>query len=207
MQTTIPFSGFYESIHNSNLDDAVEQMFSNDSGDSNHKLSDSVHFDCNWSQVFKEYAKAYCENFADRFNLSSLKFEDLDSPKYYNFATDRIFAEIDVSEVVRIVSEIDLEDFLAYAREKFTSRDGFASFYSNDAKTWGPVKDWDHNQVVTLIEFYVSTIDDDFDSYKENDLMEDDRGNGSYESWISDATLNIKRLYRIADYLRIRAER
>jgi hypothetical protein len=207
MKTTIPFAGFYYSIHNSNLDDAVEQMFSDDHGNVNEKLSERVQMECNWSKVFKEYAEAYCENFALHFKLSSLKFEDLDSPKYYNFSTDRVFAEIDLSEVVRIVSEIELEDFLAHAKEKFTSRDGFSSFYSNDVADWGPVKDWDHNQVGTLIEFYVSTIEEDFDSYKENDLMEDDRGNGAYESWISEATPNIERLYKISEYLRDRAKR
>ena len=33
MLTTVPFSGFYESLHDSQIDDCLERMFADDRGD------------------------------------------------------------------------------------------------------------------------------------------------------------------------------
>lgn len=38
METTIPFQGFYSSIHDSQLDYALESMFSDDQGHINRDL-------------------------------------------------------------------------------------------------------------------------------------------------------------------------
>jgi hypothetical protein len=204
MLTTIPFCGFYDSLHDSMLDDAVEQMMSDESGSPYNGLVYKVQMDCRWKPVHEAYARAYCENFGIHFELKSLTFDELKSPKYYNFETDRIFATISTEEVARIASETNWDDFAELAKERFTSRSGFSSFYNPDYLTWGPVETWDHNQVGTLIELLVG---EDFDHYKEYDLMEDDRGNGEIEGWISENTPNIGRLYNIADYLRTREAR
>lgn len=50
MITTIPFSGFYCTLHESALDDAVEQMFSTDGCVVNHGLVDRAQFECEWRE-------------------------------------------------------------------------------------------------------------------------------------------------------------
>ena len=204
MLTTIPFCGFYDSLHDSMLDDAVESMMSDENGSPYEGLVYRVQMDCNWKPVHQKYAEEYCVNFGNEFKIDSLKFDELSSPREYNFTTDRIFATISVEDVARIASETDWDEFAELAKEKFTSRDGFSSFYNPDYKTWGPVETWDHNQVGTLIELFVG---EDFDHYREYDLMESDRGNGDIENWIYDNTPNIERLYKIGEYLRTREAR
>jgi hypothetical protein len=159
---------------------------------------------CKWGKVYKNYAESYCGGFADKFEFTSLKFESLESPKYYNFSTDRIFAEIDLEELRDIrFNKVDFATFEKHAKEMFTSRDGFASFYDPDISTWGDFDDWDHNQYTCLIEAYIG----EFDQYVQNSLMEDALVNGKFESWVSDATPDINRFYTIHNYLESREKR
>ena len=95
----------------------------------------------------------------------------------------------------------------ATARDMFTSRDGFSSFYSPDVSEWGDVSEWDHNQIGCLIAAYVAQQNPDFDQYAEFDLMESARCNSGFDSWIGTNTPTIDRLYKVYDYLEQRAER
>ncbi len=124
----------------------------------------------------KEYAKSYVENFAEDNNIK-LEFESLSSPREYNFTTDRIFAYIPIEEVKRLVLIVDRVKLAAMAKEKFTSRDGFSSFYSNDLEEWkiDEIEDLDHNQIETIIECVTA---EHFEEENENypyvlSLMED----------------------------------
>lgn len=201
---TIPFAGFYYSVHDSELDCALEQMFSNyETGDAIDGLVSHASDACDWSQVFKEYAQEYTENFGKEFGIHTLKFESLESPKYYNFSTDRIFAHVDYEELQRIYNEVDKDELAIAIKDKFTSRSGFISFYANSIEEWGPFEDWDFNQYGTLIEVFVGELD----GYKEIDLMENARGNGGLDNMISSAIKDVGRLYKICDYLNKREKR
>lgn len=210
MITTIPFSGFYDSVHDDALDYAADQMFQHrETGEPRHDLTARLHFECRWREVCEAYAKAYCEAFAAEFGID-LQFESLNSPREYNFTTDRIFATIDLDEVNRLLAEISMPTLRLKAKERFTSCSGFMSNYSPDVEDWGDVETWDHNQVGTLIEAWAeeqATTSNGFDSGAEFSLMERYRDNNCFESWIAEATPGIDRLYRIADYLNTREER
>ena len=212
METSIPFQGFYNSIHDSECDHALEQMFSDrrTGCHPNNGLEAQVHRTIDWRQVQTDYAQEYAENFADEFKLPTLKFTEMQSPREYNFTTDRIFCDISLEDVQRLWNETNTPALRTLARDKFTSRSGFSSFYDPDIDTWGPLEGWDLNQVGTLIEAYAdqeTNSSDGFDSWAEYHLMESSFGNGFLEDAISGATPNIARLYAVHDYLETRADR
>lgn len=156
METTIPFSGFYHSWHDQELDNALNYITSDCHGEVLSKKLFELAFDSiNWKEVHLAYAKKYTELVADRFQLK-IKFKMLCSPKYYNFETDRIIATIELPEVERIKSVITYSGLQAICKEDFTSRDGFISHYKNDYTLWPiDLEEWDHNQVGTLLQAYI----------------------------------------------------
>ena len=94
METTIPFSGFYHSFHSDALDRALEMMVTDDQGSVySQELFDLAFDSIDWAVAHETYAKAYCNHFASHYGIK-LKFVCLSSPKFYNFTTDRIFAEL-----------------------------------------------------------------------------------------------------------------
>ena len=196
MLTTVPFSGFYNSLHDAQLDQALEQMFSDRATGCqvNSRLFNEAFSAVDWGFVHVSYAWAYVDAFAEEFKVS-LSFESLRSPKEYNFTTDRIFAEISEDEVRRIFSEADKSLLTAITKEQFTSRSGFISFYSPDWRTWGDVLEWDHNQVGALLQ---ALVGDEFDQWAEFSLMSSAYENGRMESWLSEGE-KVQRLLRIHD--------
>lgn len=209
MLAVIPFSGFYNSLHDSTLDNTFNQMFSDSNGDPNEKLVERGFDLVNWSMAHQNYAKAYAENFGQEFKIHSLRFESLSSPREYNFTTDRIFVEISTEEVQRIFDEVSSEALTATATEMFTSHSGFSSHYSPDWRSWGDPAEWDHNQVFCLLQ---ARVGDEFDTWAEHALMEDDDCNGRLDSILEDAMCvdhkaESNRLWNIAAYLRQRQDR
>jgi hypothetical protein len=204
---TIPFSGFYYSLHDSELDLALEQEFSDSNGNENPGLTSRA-FDCvNWRAVHVEYSKAYAEAFAEEFEIQGLQFESLQSPREYNFTTDRIFVNIPAEEIERIYTETPRATLESVAAEWFTSRSGFSSFYSPNVDDWGDLSTWDHNQLGALIAAYVlhRRGGEPFDEYS---LCEDFRCNGYLSNWLfSDCQPELHRIARVGDYLRQREER
>jgi hypothetical protein len=155
-----------------------------------------------WSAVHKDYAKEYVKAMAFEFGLK-IEMESLESPKEYNFSTDRIFVTIDENEVKRIYSEVNKETLRSLIEGTLKERSGFIPFYSNDVESWPEeVTEWDHNQVGLLISAYLS--DKDFD---EQSLVEDFNSNGVLDELIYGHMADGKRLCDIAYYLRQRAER
>lgn len=206
MLTTIPFSGFYQSFHDADLDDALQQMFTNwETGVCNDKLFARAYGMVQWRLVYANYAAEYAKGLADEFKIA-ITFVNLDSPREYNFETDRIFCEIGLDEVKRLRAETSEKPFRDLARARFTSRSGFISFYSPDVDEWGAIETWDLNQVGTLLEAYIEEQHGDrFDQQAELDIMESARANGRLDEWIIQATPDIGRLFTIHDYLQERA--
>jgi hypothetical protein len=203
METTIPFAGFYESLHDAEIDNALENLFSDDNGEVNQGLLGETWQALNMPEFCHNYAKEYVEKFSSEFNVK-LQFKFVKSPREYNFTTDRIFCEIEPEEIKRLFNEADKTRLAEIAESKFKSRSGFISFYDYDFTTWGDVENWDHNQVSILID---ALLPEDFDQYKEIDLMEHARGNGKFENWLLEDNEKMQRLVKIHDYLRQRKER
>jgi hypothetical protein len=208
---TLPFSGFYQSLHDGEIDREIASMFSDrDTGcDRNQGLESALFDKCDFRQVHQAYTQAYAEKFAQEFKVKGLKFESMSSPKEYNFETDRVFALVSKKELTRIYRNLDKSVFADVLKDKFTSCDGFSSFYSNDVKDWGPIASWDHNQygAILLALAIEESTNGEFDQWAEYNLCESFSGNGDLTRWIEAATPNVERLYKIHDYLETRSGR
>lgn len=211
MITTIPFAGFYNTLHDGQFDDTLEMMFSDhDSGcDRNEKLEWRMLDACDWMKAQAEYAEAYCGELAKKFKID-MKFESMTSPREYNFTTDRVFATISEEEVKRLRAATDEKALRDLARQKFTSRDGFSSHYRPDIDEWPALDEWDHNQLGTLVEAYINQEHgEEFDDWEEYALCGDFSGNGWIDNWITNHTPAVvrDRLFKVSDYLEVRRQR
>lgn len=205
--TAIPFSGFYNSLHEHELDIALSRVFEDDSGDRNDALFYKAQDAINWGDVYRAYAAMYAERFCEKLGIVGAAFESMQSPREYNFATDRIFCNIPMSELARIREETPANVLTEVAREMFESRSGFISFYDHDVSTWGPLESWDHNQCFALVSAYTLHASDG-EELDETALMEDDICNGRIENILfTGCPDKLNRLDRVACYLRERAER
>lgn len=209
LETTIPFSGFYNSVHEDALDRAIDQAFSDDSGTPYQSLVNKAHDCAEWGLIFHTYAVEYAKNFGVRFGLKSLKFCELNSPREYNFTTDRIFCKISLAEVKRIFRAVDKDNLRREITKRFTSRDGFISFYLNDLAAWpSDLTKWDPNHVGTLLRAYTEQeTGEELRGYHEMDEVCGDFWDDTCGTIISDNLKDADRLYKISHYLRSREER
>lgn len=151
MKTTIPFQGFYYSVHDGIFDHAIE-LLSENSKDDYSTFTD-------WDEVRLGYAKKYLTAFSE-FTGIEVTFDILESPKYYNYKTDRIHADISEEEVERIYNETGTETLKKVIKENFTSCSGFISHYPNTLDRWPTdLKEWDCNHVGTLLLAYLTDKD------------------------------------------------
>jgi len=135
IKTTINFGGFYNSIHDDNIERACESFYSDDNGN------------CNWDIIldkvdFKKlrgvYIDLYCDLFSDwlkeNYNLA-IKFENISllSPREYNFETDKILCDIDIMENESVIKIMKAKPaFLDWVKDRTQSKSGYISFYSYD---------------------------------------------------------------------------
>lgn len=186
----VPFSGWYNSIHESDLDQTLEQICSDrGSGCTTNKvLLERANEIVVWQKVFMAYNKAYIENMAHEFRLD-LKFESMHSPREYNFTTDRLFAYISIKSLAVVRRQTSRENLSAKAVEMFTSRSGFMSFYSPTVADWGHIRTWDYNQLYCLLwawldQEHAAHENNCFDHWAEHALMESESCNGNFDEWI-----------------------
>jgi hypothetical protein len=174
----LPFEGFYNSSHDAILDDALESLTQDDHGnqpDDAPQLSDGI----NWQKVHEAYVIEYVKAFKQALELplESLTFEELTSPKYYNYETDKIFCTISEADLKTLSNSVNQGALAEKIKEQCTNQSGFISFYSNDVLEWlkKPLNEWDHNEVAILLEAWIKQEQIDLDPYS---LMDTARGNG-----------------------------
>lgn len=208
----IPFQGFYESAFSAMIDDAMEQYWQyNDSGD--HAEPDEVYFNTNYRRIQNKMVKSYVESFNTQYeDLTGVtlgaEFESMESPREYNFSTDRIFVWLPDLTIAALFTASEANNHVELAKhikDNCTSYSGFHSWYSNDFGDWlaKPVNTWDHNEYKILLEAVLNIgnsqrdIDHAFDPW---DLFEFERGNGIFDQWIYEAMP--KKLTEFADIQR-----
>ena len=113
----IDFGGFYHSIHSELIDDRIE------------------YFEIDEDKVnYKETYNSYCIEFIDSINDMlelDLKFIQIDSPKFYNYSTDKIEAEINENDFNKLKDTyLNSNEFIDYVNENSKSYDGFISYYN-----------------------------------------------------------------------------
>jgi hypothetical protein len=180
MEINIPFSGFYDSQWSSILHNAIDQTAEYDAGErqAENGIPEALHVDYNDHAdaiadatdyregeilIAKDYVEALNDMIESELGLNlGLKFKDMESPKEYNFTTDRLFSDISqraVKDLFRFSKKLDNHTSLETAiKENFTSYDGFSSSYSNDMEKWfeTPVTEWDHNELKMLLIVAIS---------------------------------------------------
>tara|TARA_R110001606_G_scaffold206423_1_gene354138 strand:- start:356 stop:868 length:513 start_codon:yes stop_codon:yes gene_type:complete len=121
-QTTefsLAFGGFYHSEHSDNID-SKEEMYGYD-----------------WEEVdYKKTHLNYCNSYLNKLSEEleiNLKFIQLESPREYNFTTDKIFCSISNKDFNTLLDVYDTKELFDYIEENSKSRDGFTSFYSGYA--------------------------------------------------------------------------
>lgn len=156
----LPFAGFYESWHNQAIDDALQSQFRDDSGEVPGAVADIIWMaDIDWTAIKTEYCKRFTEAFGSELELG-LIFDEMTSPREYNFSTDRLFATIPAAQLHKIRREVEKhEAWPERIQDRFTSYDGFYSFYSNDYTddVWTR-PELDECQYEVLIGFWVEEV-------------------------------------------------
>jgi len=186
LSVNIPFEGFYNSIWDSEIDSVLEMdaegYAENDREENPKELHISADefagflWECvDYSKLHNLMAHAICDawNQVASENVDfelGLRFEEITSPRYYNFETDRLFATIPRATVARLFRMARADKFAKLSdiiRQRFTSCDGFISHYSNCLGDWlaKPVSQWDHNELGTLLIACVGDANEDLQVY------------------------------------------
>ena len=165
--STIPFQGFYNSLYSYAIEGEIESSL--DWYTEDYELTEAQrdtlangYLEKNVSEFYynvsKDYAEAFIYEIERDTGLSlNARFESMESPKEYNFQTDRLFIELPEASAVAFVNYIlanhkeELEKLIA---QSFTSCDGFISHYDNTLEAWGDPSEWDLNQLGTCFEIF-----------------------------------------------------
>jgi len=164
---TIPFQGFYNSLYSYAIENEINQSLEWYTED--HELTEAQretladgYLEKNTSEFYYNVSKDYAEAFIyeierDTGLALNARFESMESPREYNFQTDRLFIELPETSAVAFINYIlanhkeELEKLIA---QRFTSCDGFWSNYDNTLEDWGDPSEWDLNQVGTCFEIF-----------------------------------------------------
>jgi len=145
MKTFIPFEGFYDSYIGSMIDEIEDMELSRYS-----------------------VAKIYANRFSRILSVGDsggagigfdacLTFVKLQSPREYNYLTDRILCEIPVQTIASIYNRVTFATLDKVIKDRHTTRDGFVSFYSDSIGDWinQGALNFDENQLETLLIAYM----------------------------------------------------
>lgn len=172
----LPFPGFYESSITGGIDHAesceAQSLVGRDEQEADEGLEldentylelliDNADYKAMHNAIAAEYVDAFGNYVCEMFDVMlSLSFEEVKSPREYNFRTDSLFARIPEETVVNMFEGIDREHLAAVIKERHQHRSGFVSFYSDDAEDWfeKDVKEWDHNELETLLTAFLTGL-------------------------------------------------
>ena len=153
----IPFYGFYNSPYEDAIESEIDQMFDIDQ-QGLIEAPEAFHMIAEYEAIHTELAKDYVQWFANEYDIKGLKFEALESPKYYNYETDQIYATIPPETVQDIFDKTDKAILQEVIAKRHTSRSGFMAF----SKNWdSPPLEWDCTQLHTLLIAYIITSSSD----------------------------------------------
>lgn len=130
MEIFIDFGGFYESIHSQSIDWRIEtdqEYYLENIEEATNDIFDSV----DWKATHFNYGQAYVDMINNELDLD-LRFNGINSPKYYNFTTDKIKAYLSRENQVNLYNEYSYKnEFIEWAKPHFTARDGYIPYYES----------------------------------------------------------------------------
>lgn len=180
----IPFDGFYNSVSDMRATEAVENHFMDDMGEVPEEYQEAIYMaDIDWQAIHRDYAKLYAEYFTEMVKEEigldlTPEFSDLESPREYNFSTDKIFINI-TEKQARELREKAKNSHLyeQYIKDVLAPRSGFIPFFSNDVNH----DDWKGELEAVQYKILLDLLlQDHFGEYSDWDiyLMDDAIGNG-----------------------------
>ncbi len=140
-KTFLPiFPGFYGTIFEPQEDNEIEYI-NEQRAELGMEPADFNDMQFNYKEYMREVSKKACYFIEDKLNeldfKATVNFEELISPREYNFTNDSINCEIEIDKaaVIKYVEDHKTE-LAAYFIDKFTSYDGFISFYPPYVDFW-----------------------------------------------------------------------
>ena len=201
----IPFSGFYESVHDVVIDEVLTDGFGGGSDELPDGFWDEAQID--WESLRKYYAKAYVEQALYTLELadSSVKAGPeilasildnlvIDSPREYNFRTDELWVDLEfhsyedlpegfsswVASIIEFIKENHQDEFMEWRRKKLTPRPGWIPMMSE----YDYVGGWEMfeltspafgHQFSKALDIIMMNVDEDY----EYNMMSDLRSTGA----------------------------
>ena len=179
VQTFLPvFNGFCNTLFEDLIDNAVDGAieYHNEQNNTDLVYDD---FNFNYNLIMSEISKDAVSKIEEKLNEiginCTIKYEELISPREYNFSNDSINIEINFkkfSQVIEILEQ-NYDSFTQYIKDNYTSRDGFISNHSSYASDW--IKDLRENpenethKVGAVLDFILQEIEE----YKDENLYFD----------------------------------
>lgn len=169
IETWLPvFSGFY----NSGLEDDnnLEYTLFNGPHGINRKLLDFVldniydyiDYPAYHQAMAKEITDSVCYELMDQGLITKWKFQDMVSPRHYNFSNDVIDIEVDV-DINNLIGLCKKHpDFKQYIKDRYTSYDGFSSHYTNNPELWLDDMDDTEHKIGSMLQFLIEYDANDF---------------------------------------------
>ena len=150
----LPFSGFYNSIHNHAIDEAVNShtcwLLKQTSGDEFLDFDGDTPPDeirtivsdlIDYEEVFENISETFVEYFSGYTELGKLgiliKFKGLWSPREYNYGTDKITCQISEADFKKLFDQMRVnEQSFEIVLKELESRPGFVPFHSCKKDWW-----------------------------------------------------------------------
>jgi len=178
---SIPFVGFYESIASNKAEDIAFRDYIIEKNIQDNPITGWMdkpedmtedeqtqfwdkYYPSKIKNIREQIAKDYIEHLGSELGLD-MKFESIDSPKQYNYTTDRLFVDVPLEQLIKLYNRTDQTTLAEMIKERHTSRPGFDSYYENDINdpSWQDPANYDHNQWQTVIEAKVKQDQVDLD--------------------------------------------
>jgi hypothetical protein len=177
LSVNLPFAGFYNTKWSDLVDSAEEREIENleeyaqsdpnydcyqpepearlDASEIAELFMKHASYGLAYAAIARDYVEGLDRELGEILGFKQrFAFEEMTSPREYNFETDRLFATVPLEVVkawVAISRRADHHATLAATfKERFTSYDGFHSHYDNTIPR-KPLEDWDHNELGTLL--------------------------------------------------------
>lgn len=135
---TINFGGFYNSVHDAIVENAVAYTVENgvdDSGNINNDVIFDVPYET-WENAKNKYAKKWLHYVLNDELETDFKFDCINSPKFYNYYTDVIIATYTNEDFKKVFEYIERQGLNSKVNEHIkrltTYSSGYMPFYNED---------------------------------------------------------------------------
>lgn len=206
----IPHPGYYET-YIGNVFDAYFSYRNDDlETDKIEMLNDFFYTNFNWNdEVNDRLGKIWCDAIEHQFDIT-ISYDKTESPKYYNYETDKLYGSITRKQAADIIKRIRSEGwhkFKEYVFERTQNRSGFISFYKPDCIDDKP-SNWDNNVWYFALCFLFEYESNDWETTLYEYCHDQLFGNGEAEAILNETQgAWLDRYFAVSDYLYQRTQR